>query len=64
MEERALADISGVPTSWSQDGRWLAVSEFRSGSGWNLLALDFRLAERSGFWKPPFLNGKGKEREN
>jgi len=58
-DERVLRDIGGAPTSWSRDGSWLAFSEFRIGSGWNLLALELSTGRTIRFVDTPFFEWQG-----
>ncbi len=59
--QRVLANPVGVPTSWSQDGRWLAFTELNPGRSWDLEALDLAtrkvvpvLETRFGEWQGEF----------
>jgi serine/threonine protein kinase/Tol biopolymer transport system component len=57
--QRVVAQTGGVPTSWSRDGRWLAFSEFRSDTRWNLLTYDFSNDKVTRFLDTPYAEWQG-----
>jgi len=57
--QQVLIKNGGVPTSWSRDGKWLAFSEWRSDSGWNLLAFNFSSGQVTRFLSTPFDESQG-----